>query len=65
MTMTMRPVRTIEFIGFSETNTIGYEDPGAAYYEDRYRQRVLQGLHRRAKEFGYTLTEVGALEGVS
>jgi transposase len=44
---------------------MAYEDPGAAYYEDRYRQRVLQGLHRRAKEFGYTLTEVGALEGVS
>ena len=44
---------------------MAYEDPGAAYYEDRYRQRVLKGLHRRAKEFGYTLTEVGALEGVS
>jgi hypothetical protein len=26
---------------------------------------VLKGLHRRAKEFGYKLTEVGALEGVS
>ena len=44
---------------------IAYEYPGAAYYEDRYRQRVLKGLHRRAKQFGYTLTEVGALEGVS
>ena len=44
---------------------MAYEDPGAAYYEDRYRQRVLNGLHRRAEEFGYELTEVGALEGVS
>jgi hypothetical protein len=24
MTMTIRPVSTIEFIGLSETNTIGY-----------------------------------------
>ena len=44
---------------------MAYEDPGAAYYEDRYRQRVLKGLHRRAKEFGFKLMEVGALEGVS
>ena len=44
---------------------LAYEDPGAAYDEDRYRQRVLQGLHRRAKQFGYKLIEVGALEGVS
>jgi hypothetical protein len=44
---------------------MAYEDPGAAYYEERYRQRVLMGLHRRAKQFGYKLTEVGALEGVS
>ena len=42
-----------------------YEDPGAAYYEERYRQRVLKGLRRRAKAFGYALTEVGAAEGVS
>ena len=42
---------------------MAYEDPGAAYYEDRYRQRVLKGLRRRAKQFGYKLTEVGALEG--
>ncbi|MGE3539266.1 MAG: IS110 family transposase, partial [Candidatus Tectimicrobiota bacterium] len=40
-------------------------DPGAAYYEERYRQRVLKGLHRRAKEFGYELTKVGTPEGVS
>jgi transposase len=44
---------------------MAYEDPGASYYEERYRQRVLKGLRRRAKEFGYELTEVGAAEGVS
>jgi transposase len=44
---------------------MAYEDPGAAYYEDRYRQRVLKGLHRRAKEFGYALTAVGTPEGVA
>ena len=28
---------------------MGYADPGASYYEDRYRQRVLANLKRRAK----------------
>ena len=42
-----------------------YEDPGALYYEDRYRERVLKGLRRRAKASGYELTEVGAAGGVS
>jgi transposase len=44
---------------------MAYEDPGASSYEDRYRERVLKGLRRRAKEFGYELTEVGAAEGVA
>jgi hypothetical protein len=44
---------------------LAYEDPGASYYEKRYRERVLKGLRRRAKEFGYELTEVGAAQGVS
>jgi len=44
---------------------MAYEDPGATYYEERYRERVLKGLRRRAKEFGYELTEVGVAEGVS
>ena len=44
---------------------IAYEDPGASYYEERYRQRMLKGLRRRAKEFGYELTEVCTSEGVS
>lgn len=32
-----------------------YCDPGADYYEERYRERVLQNLTRRAKELGYHL----------
>ena len=34
---------------------MGYVDPGASYYEDRYRQRVLTNLQRRAKSLGYVL----------
>jgi transposase len=30
---------------------MAYADPGATYYEDRYRQRVLHNLQRRAKSF--------------
>jgi transposase len=44
---------------------MAYEDPGASYYEERYRDRVLKGLRRGAKEFGYELTEAGTAEGVS
>ena len=32
-----------------------YADPGASYYEERYRQRVLANLRRRAKALGYVL----------
>jgi hypothetical protein len=34
---------------------IGYADPGSSYYEDRYHQRVLANLKRRAKSLGYAL----------
>ncbi len=44
-----------------------YTDPGASYYEERYRQRVLTNLQRRAKALGYVLQEVATPEagGVS
>ena len=32
-----------------------YVDPGASYYEIRYRERVIYNLQRRAKAFGYVL----------
>jgi len=41
-----------------------YVDPGASSYETRYRMRVVNNLHRRAKAFGFVLQplepEVGA-----
>ena len=45
-----------------------YADPGAMYYEDRYKQRVLANLQRRAKSLGFALHAVGeeaAQAGVS
>ena len=36
---------------------MAYADPGATYYEDRYRQRVLNNLQRRAKSLGFVLRE--------
>jgi transposase len=32
-----------------------YHDPGATYYEERYRERKLRTLQRQAKQFGYQL----------
>jgi len=34
-----------------------YADPGATYYEERYRQRILDNLRRRAQDLGYVLQE--------
>lgn len=34
---------------------LAYVDPGASYYEERYRQRVVHNLERRAKQMGYAL----------
>lgn len=38
-----------------------YEDPGADQYEQRYRDRVVKQLQRRAAHFGFSLqpTEIG------
>ena len=37
---------------------IDYSDPGASYYEERHRERVLHNLSRRAKQLGYILEPV-------
>lgn len=34
-----------------------YVDPGVSYYEERYRQRVVTNLRRRAESLGYVLLE--------
>jgi transposase len=44
---------------------ITYADPGASHYEQRYRERVIKGLHRRAAEFGFELHQVAVAERVS
>ena len=36
---------------------IDYQDPGASRYEQKYRERVIKQLHRRAAEFGFILQE--------
>ena len=43
-----------------------YADPGAEYYEERYRRRVIDNLQRRARGLGFKLVEAAApVEGVS
>ena len=39
---------------------MAYADPGASYYEERYKQRVLTNLHRRAKALGLVLQPAGS-----
>jgi transposase len=36
---------------------MAYADPGASYYEDRYKVRVLANLRRRAASLGFSLQE--------
>ena len=38
-----------------------YVDPGASYYETRYRERVLKNLRRCAKAFGFALHAANTL----
>jgi transposase len=42
-----------------------YVDPGASFYETRYRTRVIHNLHRRAKVFGFVLQPMEPIPGVS
>lgn len=39
-----------------------YRDQGAAYYEERYRQRVVDNLRRRAKDLGLDLVPLAVAE---
>lgn len=38
-----------------------YADPGADFYEARYRERVVKQLHRRAAQFGFSLQPAEAV----
>ena len=42
-----------------------YVDPGASFYDNRYRQRVVENLHRRAKTFGFVLQPIELASAVS
>jgi hypothetical protein len=43
-----------------------YQYPGASYYKERYRQRAVHNLERRAKQLGYALVAAEATSsGVS
>lgn len=42
-----------------------YVDPGADYYEERYRKRTIEGLRRRADALGFSLVEGAARVGAS
>jgi len=44
---------------------LAYADPGAGYYEERYRRRTVENLQRRARGLGFTLVEIPATGGVS
>jgi transposase len=41
-----------------------YVDPGASFYETRYRTRIIDNLHRRAKAFGFVLQPTEPAPGV-
>ena len=58
MTATARKIATLFYNALR--HGIDYADPGASYYEDRYRARVLANLRRRAKSLGYMLHEMPA-----
>lgn len=43
-----------------------YADPGAEYYEERYKRRVLDNLNRRARSLGFQLVQTPpVVDGVS
>jgi len=44
---------------FMLKNRHPYNDPGASYYEEQYRKRVIRNLHRKAASLGMRLEPVG------
>jgi hypothetical protein len=41
-----------------------YVDPGADYYEERYRKRTIENLRRRADALGFSLVQAPTPDGV-
>lgn len=44
---------------------LAYADPGAGYYEERYKRRTIENLQRRARGLGFALVEIPESGGVS
>ncbi len=55
ITATARKIAVLFLFYNTLRHGMSYADPGATYYEERYRRRVLGNLHRRAKSLGYVL----------
>jgi transposase len=47
-------------IYFMLSNRSDYQDPGADAYNEQYRQRLINNLHRRAKKLGFELVPAAA-----
>jgi len=40
---------------------VAYNDPGAEYYEEQYRERTITNLKRKAKKLGLEVIEIGTI----
>ena len=58
VTATARKIATLFYNALR--HGMDYVDPGASYYETRYRERVVKNLHRRAKALGYIMLAADA-----
>ena len=47
-------------IYFMLKNRSDYQDPGATYYQEQYRQRVIKNLKRKAQKLGFALVSAEA-----
>ena len=61
MTATARKIAVLFYNAVS--HEMEYVDPGASFYETRYRKRVVENLHRRAKTSGFVLQLLEPIRG--
>jgi transposase len=62
VTATARKIAVLFYNGVR--HGMNYVDPGASSYEIRYRARVIDNLHRRAKAFGFMLQPMAPTSGM-
>jgi transposase len=58
ITATARKIATIFYTMLTRGSE--YVEAGLRYYEEKYKERVLRGLQKRAADLGYTLTSLTA-----